>query len=148
MHIWLGKTFLGLYNFLNEFPAKYTNLLLFANNLANCSQLIRGSNSLLRESGLSYSCSALQEEGCEETYQRIYSRADPECVYERSLSCDLDWPGYSQISQEERDFPLAYLMTVYTDARTILMRHQLKLNIYLDKSITLLNYSNAPSSEY
>ena len=81
--------------------------------------MIRETKYLLREANISYSCSALEEADCEGSYQRMYSRADPESVYTRSLSCELDWPGYSHISQEERDFPLAYLMTVYTDARMV-----------------------------
>ena len=61
----------------------------------------------------------MEEEGCEETFQVISSMATPESVYNRSLSCQLDWPEYSQVTKEERDFPLAYFMTVYTDARTL-----------------------------
>ena len=85
----------------------------------NCHKLIREAKDLLRENNQSYSCSAMEEEGCEETFQVISSMATPESVYNRSLSCQLDWPEYSQVTQEETDFPLAYFMTVYTDARTL-----------------------------
>ena len=36
----------------------------------------------------------------------------------RSISCDLDWPNIT-VTQEELNFPLAYLITAYTDARNI-----------------------------
>ena len=45
--------------------------------------------------------------------------ADPESVYTRSLSCDLAWPSYSSVSQEERALPLAYVITVFSDPRNI-----------------------------
>ena len=33
--------------------------------------------------------------------------------------CDLTWPQFSSISQEELDLPLAYVMTVFSDPRNI-----------------------------
>ena len=47
----------------------------------------------------------------------MHERSTEESVLIRSLTCDLDWPSYSHVSQEERDFPIAYFMTVYTDPR-------------------------------
>ena len=47
------------------------------------------------------------------------SRSSPESVYHRSRRCELDWPEYREISSEERSLPLAYFMTVYTDARIL-----------------------------
>ena len=87
--------------------------------IPNCSELIRQSVDLLRAENLSYSCSALEETDCDLTYQRIYARSSPENVYSRSRRCELDWPEYGEISSEERDFPLAYFLTVYTDARIL-----------------------------
>ena len=50
---------------------------------------------------------------------RYTELADPKSVYTRSLSCDLAWPSFSSISQEERALPLAYVMTVFSDPRNI-----------------------------
>ena len=49
-------------------------------------------------------------------YSELASR---ESVYERSLVCDLTWPQFSSISQEELDLPLAYVITVFSDPRNI-----------------------------
>ena len=46
-------------------------------------------------------------------------RSSPENVYSRSRRCDLDWPEYREISSEERDFPLAYFLTVFEDSRIL-----------------------------
>ena len=45
--------------------------------------------------------------------------ADLTSVYLRSISCDLTWPTYSSISQEELELPLAYVMTLFSDPRNI-----------------------------
>ena len=97
----------------------YTRLSRFAGDLRNCSDLIRQTSDLLRAENLSYSCSALEQIDCDLTYQRIYSRSIPQSVFSRSRSCDLNWPEYRDISSEERNFPLAYFLTVYTDARIL-----------------------------
>ena len=68
---------------------------------------------------MSYSCSALEEPDCDLTYQRMFARSRPENVFSRSRRCELDWPQYGEISSEERDLPLAYFLTVYTDARIL-----------------------------
>ena len=49
----------------------------------------------------------------------MFARSSPESVYHRSRRCELDWPKYREISSEERSLPLAYFMTVYTDARIL-----------------------------
>ena len=105
--------------FLAADRGRYTELSRFTGDLTNCSDLIRQTKDLLRAENLSYSCSALEETDCDLTYQRIYNRSSPENVYSRSRSCELDWPEYGEISSEERDFPLAYFLTVYTDARIL-----------------------------
>ena len=106
-------------NRANTDHGHYTRLSRFAGDLRNCSDLIRQTSDLLRAENLSYSCSALEETDCELTYQRIYSRSSPESVLSRSRRCDLNWPEFGDISSEERDFPLAYFLTVYTDARIL-----------------------------
>ena len=50
---------------------------------------------------------------------RYTELARPGSVYERSLVCDLAWPQFSSISQEELTLPLAYVMTVFSDPRNI-----------------------------
>jgi len=109
----------AVYVYLATDKDHYTRLSRFAGDLRNCSELIRETKNLLRAENLSYSCSALEEIDCDLTYQRIYSRSNPESVFSRSRSCDLNWPEYREISSEERDFPLAYFLTVYTDARIL-----------------------------
>ena len=47
----------------------------------------------------------------------MYSLSTVESVFSRSLNCQLDWPSYDNISQEELNFPIAYFMTVYADPR-------------------------------
>ena len=49
-------------------------------------------------------------------YSELASR---ESVYERSQVCDIAWPQFSSISQEELDLPLAYVITVFYDPRNI-----------------------------
>ena len=105
--------------FLASDPGRYTQLSRFTEDLTDCSDLIRQTKDLLRAENLSYSCSALEETDCDLTYQRIYTRSSPENVYSRSRRCELDWPEYGEISSEEKDFPLAYFLTVYTDARIL-----------------------------
>ena len=103
----------------SEPEGQYTELSRFTEDLNDCSDLIRQSVDLLRAENLSYSCSALEKTDCDLTYQRMYARSTPENVYSRSRRCELDWPEYREISSEERDFPLAYFLTVYTDARIL-----------------------------
>ena len=50
---------------------------------------------------------------------RYTEHASPRSVYERSLRCDLAWPQFSSVSAEELELPLAYAMTVFSDARNI-----------------------------
>ena len=52
-------------------------------------------------------------------FPRYTELASPRSVYERSLRCDLAWPQFSTISLEELELPLAYAMTVFSDARNI-----------------------------
>ena len=40
-------------------------------------------------------------------------------MFIRSLTCDLDFPDYSTISNFEKEFPLAYFITAYKDARNL-----------------------------
>ena len=88
-------------------------------NSVNCSQHIREAKGFLSYENISYSCKALEEDGCNLTYNYYFQRADPLSVFLRSSSCDLDWPQYRSISQEELKFPLAYFFTTFTDARNL-----------------------------
>ena len=40
-------------------------------------------------------------------------------MYQRSLTCDLDWPQYSSVSDKELNFPLAFVITAYMDIRNL-----------------------------
>jgi len=44
-------------------------------------------------------------------------RAQPLSVLHRSKTCDIRWPQVATTSRLELDFPLAYFITAYTDAR-------------------------------
>ena len=46
-------------------------------------------------------------------------RALEDSVYQRSLSCDLDWPQYRAVSDKELNFPLAFVVTAYMDLRNL-----------------------------
>ena len=48
-----------------------------------------------------------------------YAKAKPESVLKRSAVCNIEWPSYKTISKEELDFPLAYVITAFTDARNL-----------------------------
>ena len=49
-------------------------------------------------------------------YKRL---AAPESVFNRSVSCDISWPGYVTLSDEELQFPLAYIITAFQDPRNL-----------------------------
>ena len=49
-------------------------------------------------------------------YQQL---AAPSSVYQRSLTCDLEWPRYSSVSREERELGLAYVITAFSDPRNL-----------------------------
>ena len=85
----------------------------------NCTEHIQASKQHLARAQLGYACQALEEAGCAQHYDLITQRADPLSVFLRSSSCDIDWPGYSSVSQQEIDFPLAYFITAFTDARNL-----------------------------
>ena len=63
-------------------------------------------------------CSELDIEGCDSLWKDHYEKASPISVYLRSTSCDLAWPNIT-VTQEELEFPLAYFISAYTDARNI-----------------------------
>ena len=49
-------------------------------------------------------------------YQKF---ASPESVHSRSSQCDIDWPQYKSVSQQELDLPLAYVITAFSDPRNV-----------------------------
>ena len=42
-----------------------------------------------------------------------------ESVFNRSLTCDIEFPEYSPLSDAEVNFPLAFAITAYMDSRSI-----------------------------
>ena len=42
-----------------------------------------------------------------------------ESVYSRSLTCDIEFPEYTPLSDGELNFPLAYAITAYMDSRNL-----------------------------
>ena len=74
---------------------------------------------LLHDANVSYDCSVLAEESCEETYQRLGKIGAATSVYNRSVTCDIELPEYSSISLEEESYPLAYAITAYMDSRNL-----------------------------
>lgn len=45
--------------------------------------------------------------------------ADPKNVFERSKTCNIEWPAYINITEEELKFPLAYVITFFSDPRNL-----------------------------
>ena len=88
-------------------------------NPTNCSTLIRDTKKFLAKDNLKYECKALEEDDCQNTYDEYYEKADPLSVFLRSAGCDLTWPNYTSVSEEEKVFPLAYFITAFTDARNL-----------------------------
>ena len=88
-------------------------------NPTNCSKHIQNAKMYLQKENISYDCKALSEEDCQATYNDYYEKADPLSVFLRSSTCDLEWPQFGSVSQEELNFPLAYFITAFTDARNI-----------------------------
>ena len=88
-------------------------------NPTNCSKHIQNAKMYLQKENISYDCKALSEEDCQATYNDYYEKADPLSVFLRSSTCDLEWPQFGSVSQEELNFPLAYFITAYTDARNV-----------------------------
>ena len=54
-------------------------------------------------------------------------------MYQRSLTCDLDWPQYSSISDKELNFPLAFVITAYMDIRNL--GEILEVSFYLREGV-------------
>ena len=69
-------------------------------------------------SSLQVNCKAFEPEGCDEVWKDLHEKANPVSVYLRSTSCDIDWSNIS-VTQEELDFPLAFFISAYTDARNL-----------------------------
>ena len=98
----------------------YSNFEAFQHkNPFNCSQHIQKSKKYLLNENISYSCEALEEEGCDEVYNYYLQMDDPLSVFLRSSSCDIDWPQFKSISPDELNFPLAYFITAFTDSRNL-----------------------------
>jgi len=62
-------------------------------------------------------CKHLITQNCSADSSSSAIRANPLSVLLRSKTCDLDWPISTNVSRLELDFPLAYYITAYTDAR-------------------------------
>ena len=80
-------------------------------NPTDCNQYIQVSKKYLKEDNITYGCKALEEEGCQTTYNEYYEKADPLSVFLRSSTCDLDWPQFGSVSKEEnfiRFFPFLF----------------------------------------
>ena len=77
----------------------------------------------LSQENLTFSCEALIADNCPANFQRYSDLAQPESVLERSKNCDIEWPQFSHVSQEELEFPLAYVITAFTDARFVFKRN-------------------------
>ena len=69
-------------------------------------------------------------------------------MYQRSLTCDLDWPQYSSVSDKELNFPLAFVITAYMDIRNLgeILEVSLALREGVLKVILLQSFSWPQSS--
>ena len=104
---------------------KYTNTkqynILIKKEAIQCKDGIKRTRELLQWQNLSslqVDCEAIEPEGCDEVWKDLHEKANPVSVYLRSTSCDLDWSNIS-VTQEELDFPLAFFISAYTDARNL-----------------------------
>merc|ERR1719342_1433860 len=68
---------------------------------------------------INFSCAALETSNCVENFERYRLLADPISVYNRSIVCDIEMPRFSSVNQQELDFPLAYVITAFTDPRNV-----------------------------
>ena len=86
--------------------------------------------------------------------------ADPENVFERSETCDIEWPEYGSVSEEELRFPLAYVITFFSDPRNMelslatIFRPHNSYCVHIDNKTdpmvrdTMLNILNCYSMKY
>ena len=75
----------------------YSSYIMFIPaNPTNCTTYIRKTKEFLSKENISYACKALEEEGCQGTYNDYYEKADPLSVFLRSSTCDLEWPSMAQ----------------------------------------------------
>ena len=95
----------------------YRNIL--PPNPTNCTNHIKDTNYFFKKDNITYDCKPLEKEDCQTTYDDYYKKADPYSVLERSSVCDLEWPQFRSVSQEELNFPLAYFITAFTDSRNL-----------------------------
>ena len=40
-------------------------------------------------------------------------------IYPSVSGCEIDWPQFRTVTREEEEFPIAYVITAFTDARNI-----------------------------
>ena len=100
--------------------SKHLNFLI-AKDLIDCKDGIKQTREVLLEQNLSsiqIGCPAFDSELCWTVWTDLHEKANPVSIYLRSTNCELDWPNIS-VTQEELDFPLAYFISAYTDARNI-----------------------------
>ena len=84
----------------------------------DCLDIARESQQKLLNANISVSCSLLHySNNCNHLYDDLRVKADPFNVYLRSSVCDLDMPKFSVVSSAEKNFPLAYFITAFTDSR-------------------------------
>jgi len=104
-----------------QLPAQSTNVVVpFIESNDNCTALVADTKSLLHSANLQVTCSLLVSGDCTERFQQLRQRALPESVFERSKTCDIDFPAHAgAASEKEKRFPLAYLITAYRDARNL-----------------------------
>ena len=88
-------------------------------NPTNCNILIQETKGFLTKVGVNYACKALEGENCQFIYDEYFEKAGPLSVFLRTATCDVEWPQYGAVSQEELLFPLAYFITAFTDARNL-----------------------------
>ena len=88
-------------------------------NPTNCNILIQETKGFFKKVGVNYACKALEEENRQFIYDEYFEKADPLSVFLRTATCDIEWPQYGAVSQEELLFPLAYFITAFTDARNL-----------------------------
>merc|ERR1719342_878809 len=85
----------------------------------DCTERTTEAKTLLWSEKINFSCAALETTNCVENFERYRLLADPISVYNRSMVCDIEMPRFSSVNQQELDFPLAYVITAFTDPRNV-----------------------------
>ena len=79
-----------------------------------CVERVRRVAEQLKFENISESCAILEQNHCQDNFASTNHNASPESVFRRSFSCDILWPRFGELDQEEVDFPLVRIAETAT----------------------------------